>query len=376
VVTKIVVLCGCLCLVGAFLACNASRMQVPAPSATGSGFQQAGLVADVAGTAPHTDPSLLNPWGLAFEPGQSFFVADNVRGTAKVFDPSGAPANPLAVGIPLPSGNTPPSRPTGIVFNPIAQDFLVRGTPAQFLFAAEDGTISTWASINGSNPAFALLARDDSASGAVYTGLAIMTPQCCREYLAVAEFHAGFVATYDISFNLLATSGSFKDQNLPAGYAPFNIQKIGSQVFVTYALQDASGTKPQVGDGNGIVNVFDQEGTFVRRFATNGPLNAPWGIAQASSNFGPFSNDILIGNFGDGVINVFDPATGHFLGQISDSAGNAIINPGLWALSFRGDGIGGANTLYFTAGGTGENHGLFGTIFTSISSTAVSAMSD
>src|SRR4029079_2898251 len=193
-------------------------MQCPPRSATGSGFQQAGLVADVAGTAPHTDPSLLNPWGLAFEPGYSFFVADNVRGTAKVFDPSGAPANPLAVGIPLPSGNTPPSRPTGIVFNPIAQDFLVRGTPAQFLFAAEDGTISTWASINGSNPTFALLARDDSASGAVYTGLAILTPQCCREYLALAEFHAGFVTTYDISFNLLTTAGSFQDPNLPAGY--------------------------------------------------------------------------------------------------------------------------------------------------------------
>jgi uncharacterized protein (TIGR03118 family) len=376
VVRKIAVLCGCLCLLGAFLACNASRTQVPAPSATGSGFQQTDLVADVAGTAPHTDPGLLNPWGLAFEPGQPFFVADNVRGTAKIFDPSGAPAIPLVVGIPLPSGNTPPSSPTGVVFNPIAQDFLVRGTPAQFLFAAQDGTISTWASINGNNPTFALLARDDSASGAVYTGLAILTPQCCREYLALAEFHAGFVATYDVSFNPLATSGSFQDHNLPAGYAPFNIQQVGSQVFVTYALQDASGNSPQVGPGNGIVNVFDQEGAFVRRFVTNGPLNAPWGIAQASANFGRFSNDILIGNFGDGIINAFDPATGRFLGQITDSAGNAIVNPGLWALSFRGDGLGGANTLYFTAGGSGENHGLFGRISPSNSSATVFVISD
>jgi len=210
----------------------------------------------------------------------------------------------------------------------------------------------------------------------VYTGLAILTPQCCREYLALAEFHAGFVAAYDVSFNPLATAGSFKDPNLPAGYAPFNIQQIGSQVFVTYALQDASGSNPQVGPGNGIVNVFDQEGAFVRRFVTNGPLNAPWGIAQASANFGPFSNDILIGNFGDGIINVFDPATGRFLGQITDSAGSVIINPGLRALIFRGDGVGGAKTLYFAAGGSGENHGLFGTISPSNSSAVVFAISD
>lgn len=177
------------------------------------------------------------------------------------------------------------------MFNPVSQDFLVRGTPAQFLFATEDGTISTWASINGSNPSFAVLARDDSASGAIYKGISILTPQCCREYLALAEFHAGFVATYDVNFNLLATPGSFKDSNLPAGYAPFNIQQIGTQVFVTYALQDASATNPIIAPGNGIVNVFDQEGNFLQRFASNGPLNAPWGIVQASANFGPFSND-------------------------------------------------------------------------------------
>ncbi len=206
------------------------------------------------------------------------------------------------------------------------------------------------------------MARDDSGSGAVYTGLAILTPQCCREYLALAEFHAAFVATYDISFNLLSTSGSFKDSSLPAGYAPFNIQQIGTQVFVTYAVQDASGTNPVVAPGNGIVNVFDQEGNFIRRFASNGPLNAPWGIAQAGANFGAFSNDILIGNFGDGVINAFDPTSGSFLGQIKDPLGNVIINPGLWALIFRADGVGAPNTLYFSAGSTGQDHGLFGTI--------------
>ncbi len=224
------------------------------------------------------------------------------------------------------------------------------------------GTISTWATLNGSFPTNALLAVDDSASGAVYKGLAILTPQCCREYLALANFHAGFIATYDVNFNLLATLGSFKDSNLPPGYAPFNIQQIGTQVFVRYAVQDATGTNPVVAPGNGIVSVFDQEGNFMRRFASNGPLNAPWGIVQASANFGQFSNDILIGNFGDGTINAFDPATGNFLGQLQDASGKVITNPGLWALVFRSDGVGNPNTLYFTAGSNAEDHGLFGAI--------------
>ncbi len=359
-VRQTLVLCGSLCMFATFLACNAAQMQVQAPTAIGQGFQQISLVADIGGTAQHTDLGLQNPWGIAFEPAGPFFIANNGHGNAKVVDPSGTSALPAVVGVPIPSGSAPPSKPTGIVFNSISQDFMVRGTPAQFLFATEDGTISTWASINGSNPSFALLARDDSASGAIYKGISILTPQCCREYLALAEFHAGFVATYDISFSPLATLGSFKDSNLPAGYAPFNIQQIGTQVFVTYALQDASATNPIIGPGNGIVNVFDTEGNFVQRFASNGPLNAPWGVAQASANFGPFSNDILIGNFGDGIINVFDPLTGAFLGQIKDRKGNVIVNPGLWALVFRADGLGNANTLYFTAGASGENHGLFG----------------
>lgn len=355
-------LCVVLCLISTFFACNASRMQVPAPAAVGKGFQQTNLVADAGGTAQHTDPGLSNPWGVALGQGLPFFIANNNRGNVKVIDPLGASVPPAVIGIPVPSGNTPPSRPTGIVFNPISQDFVVRGTPAQFLFATEDGTISTWGSINGSNPSFALLARDDSASGAIYKGMSILTPQCCREYLALADFHGGFVSTYDISFNFLATTGSFKDSNLPAGYAPFNIQQIGTQVFVTYALQDASATNPIIAPGNGIVNVFDQEGNFIQRFASNGPLNAPWGIVQASANFGPFSNDILIGNFGDGVINAFDPITGAFLGQIKDANGSVIMNPGLWALVFRADGVGNPNALYFTAGSGGENHGFFGVI--------------
>lgn len=354
-------ICGTLSLLAVFVGCG-SKSQLP-PVST-SGLQQTNLVSDTAGNALHDDPLLVNPWGIAILPGDSFWIADNDRGSAKVFDASGNVIRPAVIGVPAVSGSALPSKPSGIVFNPVAEDFLVRGTPAQFLFATEDGTISTWAAINNNLPSTALLARDDSASGAVYKGLTIVTPQCCREYLAIADFHGGFIATYDIGFNLLATSGSFKDSSLPVGYAPFDIQQIGNQVFVTYAVQDASGTNPVVGAGNGMVNVFDQEGNFIRHFVSNGPLNAPWGIVQASANFGHFSNDILVGNFGDGTINAFDPSTGKFVGTLQDSSGKAIVNPGLWGLTFRSDGVGNPDILYFTAGSSEENHGLFGTIST------------
>ena len=357
---RIAITCTTLCLIATLLACGGGGTLHTTSSVRG--FQQVNLVSDVAGTAQHTDPGLLNPWGAAFVPGQPFFIAENARGKAGVFDPTGTASLPIAVAIPTSTFGAPPSKPSGVVFNPISQDFLVRGTPPQFLFTAEDGTVSTWASINGNNPTAAILALDDSANGAVYKGLDIVNPACCREYLALADFGRGFINTYDVSFVPLDTPGSFKDSNLPAGYAPFNIRQIGTQVFVTYALQDTSGRNPLTGPGNGIVDVFDQEGNFIRRFASNGPLNAPWGIALASANFGRFSNDILIGNFGDGTINAFDPNTGNFLGQLTDQSGKAIVNPGLWALVFRNDGLGSPDTLYFTAGSSREDHGLFGAI--------------
>jgi len=356
---KIAKLCVTLGLMGSVISCNSVKM---ANQQAVTGFQQANLVADVVGAAQHVDPRLVNSWGLAFVPGQDFWIADNNIGTARVFDVSGTPRIPLSVDIPLALGGRPPSRPTAVQFNPVGQDFLVRSAPAQLLFASEDGTVSTWATINGNIPAAAVLAVDDSSRGAIYTGLAIVNPACCREYLAVADFHSSFIATYDVSFSPLSTLGSFKDSTLPDGFAPFNIEQIGRQVFVTYALQNAAGTNPVVGAGNGIVDVFDQDGNFIRRFASNGPLNAPWGIAQASANFGRFSNDILIGNFGDGTINAFDPATGNFVGQVTDVKGRVIVNPGLWGLTFRNDGVGSPDTLYFTAGARGENHGLLGAI--------------
>ena len=348
----------CLLLAVTFTACGGygtKQMQ------SSSGFQQTNLVSDLPGSASHINPTFTNPWGVAFIPGQTFWIANNDRGTANVFNVSGGTEAPAAVEIPVPPANTSHATPSGIVFNPIEEDFRVSGIPAQFIFATEDGTVSTWATINGSVPAIGQLAVDNSSAGAVYTGLAILTPQCCREYLALTNFHDGTVATYDTGFNLLATTGTFTDPDLPQGFAPFNIQQIGSFVFVTFALQDAAKHDPVVGAGNGIVDIFDQEGNFVHRFASHGALNAPWGIARAGANFGPFSNDILIGNFGDGTINAFDP-NGNFVGQLKDYTGKAIINPGLWALVFRNDGVGDPNTLYFTAGPSNQQHGVFGAI--------------
>ncbi len=356
---KFVLLCAPLSLTLLLLGCGGGTTMSMQSS---SGFQQTNLVSDTPGIANHTDRGLINPWGIAFTPGGPFWIADNNFGTVKQFDPSGAPQIPLVVGIPTLPGDTSAARPTGIVFNPIAEDFQLLHTPAQFIFATEDGTISTWASVNGNFPTSANLVANVSGGRQVLKGLAILTPDCCREFLALADFHSGSIGTLTVSFDFLGIPNGFTDPDLPGGYAPFNIQQIGTQVFVTYAIQDAAKHDPVPGAGNGIVDVYDQIGVFQHRFATNGPLNAPWGVVQASGNFGPFSNDILIGNFGDGTINAFDPATGNFRGQLKDQRGNVITNPGLWSLVFRDDGVGDPNTLYFTAGGSNEQHGLFGAI--------------
>jgi uncharacterized protein (TIGR03118 family) len=324
-------------------------------------YKQANLVANVTGKARHVDPTLINPWGIAFKPGFPFLLSDNKLGVVKAFDPNGVSERPGLFAIPVPDGDHFRATPTGAAFDDTSS-FLVDDTPAQFIFATEDGIISGWCCVDGEFLQIALTARDNSSQGAVYKGLAILAPDCCSPFLAVTNFNSGEVEAYTNFFAPLAPPGSFTDPNLPAGYAPFNIQRIGDKVFVTYAVQDAAKRNPISARGNGIVSIFDQEGNFIKRFASNGPLNAPWGVAQAGSHFGRFRNDILIGNFGDGTINAFDPATGRFLGQLKNSAGKVITNPGLWGLTFGGHGTGNPNILYFTAGSKQENRGLFGTI--------------
>lgn len=319
-------------------------------------YQQTNLVSDMPGVANNTDPKLINPWGISFVPGQPFWIADNNSGYSTVYDANGVVTPPSAVLIPAPAGDTSPATPTGTVIN-TTSGFKVGGFPSQFLFDTEDGTISAW--YNSGN---AVLMVDNSARGAVYKGLALLSPSDTAPYLAATNFNSGSIEAYTESFAPLATVGSFTDPNLPAGYAPFNIQQVGSQVFVTYAVQDQAKHDPVNGAGNGVVDIYDLDGHFVKRFAAGGPLNSPWGVVQASANFGAFSNDILIGNFGDGMINAFDPTTGNSLGHLQDSTGAAISNGSLWALVFGAGGTGDNNTLYFTAGLANEGHGLFGAI--------------
>jgi uncharacterized protein (TIGR03118 family) len=326
-------------------------------------YRQTNLVSDMAGAAAHTDSKLINPWGISFFPGQPFWISDNNSGYSTSYDANGV-AQFEPVLIPATPGQSSPATPTATVINPTSL-FKVGGAPSQFLFAGEDGTISGW---NGTGNA--ILALDHSSAGAVYKGMAILSPACCAAYLVVANFHSGLIEPYTPSFAPLAPPGSFTDPGLPAGYAPFNIQQVGTQVFVTYAVQDAAKHHPVNAAGNGIVDIFDLEGNFVERYAQNGSLNSPWGVVQASANFGTFSNAILIGNFGDGTINAFDAATGDPLGQLRDQTGATIVNDSLWALVFGAGGTGDTNTLYFTAGLANERHGLFGAITATAVATA------
>jgi len=315
-------------------------------------YQQTNLVSDMAGVANNTDPNLINPWGISFFPGQPFWVADNKSGFSTIYDANGVAQSPSPVLIPVPPGDASPATPTGTVINQ-TDGFKVNGFPSQFLFDTQDGTISGWY-LSGN----AILVVNRASTGAVYTGLAMIT-NATGSFLLATNINSGQIDVFDSNFNLTTLTGSFTDPTLPAGYAPFGIQPIGSQVFVTYALQNAARNGATAGAGNGYVSVFDVNGNFVNRFASAGTLNAPWGVVQASANFGSFSNDILIGNFGDGTINAFDPASGNFLGQLKDQTGAVIKNGALWALVFGAGGTGDPDTLYFTAGFADGGHGLF-----------------
>jgi uncharacterized protein (TIGR03118 family) len=345
------------------------------------------LTADLSGIAPNTDSVLQNAWGVAFTPGASpFWIADNATGCSTLYDGSGMPQpqpTPLKVKLPLPGGtipptacqpvdpenppNPPPATPTGLVWNPSAT-FLVPGTanPASFLFATEDGTIAAWAG-GLTPPDQAVLAVDNSSSGAVYKGLVVGT-NVHGVLLYATNFHAGTIDVFapngSVGFQpatAMQIEGDFTDPDLPAGFAPFGIQTINGDLFVTYAKQSEDKRDDVAGPGQGFVNVFNTNGQLLRRFASRGPLNSPWGVAQASFAFGRFSGAILIGNFGNGHINAFN-AQGMFLGPLRDDQGQPLVIDGVWALTLGGGRNSSADTLYFTAGPNDETDGLFGTI--------------
>jgi uncharacterized protein (TIGR03118 family) len=313
-----------------------------------AGYSQTNLVSNTAGVATTTDTQLLNPWGISVLPGEDFWIADNISGVSTLYDQNGNKDTGLVVTIPgatsNSNGNCSPGCPTGTVANASGTYF----SGGSFIFDTEDGLIVYW---NGSSNT-AIIGKDNSASGAVYTGLALLGTN-----LLAANFNSGKVDVYDSNFNLTSLAGSFTDPNLPAGFAPHGVHVIGNQVYVAYAMQNAAKHNAMSGAGLGQVDIFDTNGNFVSTFVAAGAtnnLNAPWGVVQAPASFGTFGSDILVGNFGDGTMSAFD-TTGTFLGQLTDSAGNVLVNSRLWDMVFGGGG--GANnnpgnlgTLYFTAG--------------------------
>jgi uncharacterized protein (TIGR03118 family) len=320
-------------------------------AAGSNGYTQANLDSDLPGVALNQDPDLVNPWGIVASSTSPFWTSDNGTGLSTLYSGAGTKLG-LIVTVPPAAGQPAPSDPTGVVFNGNAASF----GGAHFIFDTESGTVASWSS--GTTASISAT----GASGSVYKGLGIVGNQ-----IYAANFGLGRIDVFDSSFHSVSTSGGFTDPNLPAGYSPFNIQNLGGDLFVTYAK--SSGGKDETdGAGLGYVDVFDANGNLLRRVASQGALNAPWGLALAPSNFGAFSNDLLVGNFGDGTINAYDPATGTFVGMLDDTSGNPLVIDGLWGLDFgNGAGSGDTGTLYFNAGigGNGdpvESHGLFGAL--------------
>src|SRR2546428_1014755 len=318
-------------------------------AATSSPDTSTTLVADVAGAAAQVDPHLVNAWGLVAGPSTPWWVSNNHTNSSTLYDGTGA-VLPLVV--------TVPAAPTGIVFNDGSAFVISNGSssgPAAFIFATESGLISGWNhAVPPPGPATqALTGIDRSGLGAVYKGLAIAST-AAGDQLYAADFHNARVDVFDSSFNLVSTSGAFVDKKVPRRYAPFGIQNINGAIFVTYARQDRAKVNEVRGAGLGLVDVFDTSGNLMARIATRGALDAPWGLALAPSDFGTLSGDLLVGNFGNGMIHAYHlQSNGRWKlrSPLKGSNGKTLKIDGLWGLSFGNGGPAGpTNTLYFTAG--------------------------
>ena len=345
-----------------------------ATSARATPYVQTNLVTDnqafltSLGYAPaaNVDPNLINPWGISHSPTSPFWLSDNGANVSTLYNSLGVPAGgPLIVPVTLPTGqvNTTGSSAT--------TDFILPGNPkpgnaathASFIFATEDGKIA--ARTNGATATTVF-----TGNGAVYKGLAIGSVGG-NFFLYAANFASGKVDVFDTNFASTTLAGNFTGGAPPAAppgfaYAPFNVQTLNGNLYVTYALKDLTMPGDDVaGAGNGYVEEFSLNGVFIRRIATNGVLNSPWGLDIAPAGFGQFSNDLLVGNFGDGTINAYDPNnTDVFLGTLTDGNGNAIRIDGLWGLINGTGGVNGGsvNSVFFAAGPGDEAHGLFGAI--------------
>jgi uncharacterized protein (TIGR03118 family) len=345
-------------LLGGTLLAAALSLAASTPSFAAQGsYAQLNLVSDQSGVAATTDPDLVNAWGLTRSATSPWWVSDNATDKSTLYNGLGAKQG-LIVNIP-PRG----SAPTGVVFNGTSGFMVSNGTksaPSRFIFATESGTIAGWSpTIDATNAIVAV----PSSGTAVYKGLAIATTGGAT-FLYATNFRAGTIDVFDSNFQPATLDGNFSDPGIHAGFSPFGIALLNSDLYVTYAKRNAAGHDDVAGPANGYVDVFDTSGHLLRRAATRGRLNSPWGIAIAPSSFGPFSGDLLVGNFGDGRINAVDPATGEFLGQLRGADNRPIKIDGLWALAFGGGAAnnGPTNSLFFTAGPDGESHGLFGVL--------------
>ena len=342
-------------------------------SAHTSAFRQINLVSDQPGKAHLTDPDLVNAWGLAASPGTNaapgspLWVADNGSDKATLY----TGATPTSVSKASLVVSVTGAAPTGQVFNPDTSAFIVRDKKGHsgasaFIFDTENGTIDGWnpaVGAKGSNPSTVTEVAHNRGAKAVYKGLAIAQASGGKTYLYATNFHSGRIEAYNSHFKRVSLPGGpFVDPQIPTGYGPFGISEIGGELYVTFAKQDAMRHDDVAGPGHGFVDVFSNDGAFVRRLVTRGALDSPWGLAQAPAGFGQFSGDLLVGNFGNGHINVYSPATGAHLGQLRKANDRPIVIDGLWGLQFGNGNAAKTNQLIFSAGPDGEAHGLLGKI--------------
>ncbi len=347
----------------------------PAHSNPG-GYRQVNLVSNLPNVAPLTDPDLVNAWGLSASPGTDqvpgspLWVSDN--GADKTTLYAGATATSVSkVGLVV---NITSGAPTGQVFNTDHTGFVIHDAAghsgsAQFIFDTENGSIDAWNSgvgATGTGPSTVTETPVTNFANAVYKGLTVAQASDAKTYLYAANFRSGRVEVYNDSFVPVELPGGlFVDRHIPAGYAPFNVQELAGKLYVTYAEQDATLHDDVAGHGHGFVDVFNTDGALIRRLVTRGDLNSPWGLALAPAGFGKFSGALLVGNFGDGHINAYNPNTGRHLGELRQANGHPIVIDGLWALRFGNGNAAKTNEMLFSAGPNGESDGLLGKIVVS-----------
>lgn len=358
------------------LAVGASAASASPAHPRAGGYRQVNLVSNLPNVAPLTDPDLVNAWGLSASPGTDqvpgspLWVSDNGADKTTLYAGAGA-SSVTKVGLVV---NIPSGAPTGQVFNTDPGGFVIHdgsghSGSAVFLFDTENGSIDAWnpgVGATGPGPSTVTEEPVTNFANAVYKGLAIAQASDGHTYLYAANFRSGRVEAYNSDFTPVELPGGlFVDRRIPAGYAPFNVQALAGKLYVTYAEQDATLHDDVAGRGHGFVDVFSTDGAFIRRLVTRGMLDSPWGLALAPAGFGKFSGALLVGNFGDGHINAYDPNTGKPLGQLRQANGRPIVIDGLWGLRFGNGNAARTNELLFSAGPNGEADGLLGKIVVS-----------